>query len=72
VSYKSKNYKKAIAWIAENDEAGVGEDAMDPIIVGELVTSMLVGDVFNIPYEVVGADVVKLRKAFAKYPPPEN
>jgi hypothetical protein len=70
MTYKSKSYRKAILWIAENDEAGVGEDALDPVIVGELVTSMLVGDVFGIEYNEVGSDVVKLRKAFAKYPPP--
>lgn len=54
------SYREAIAWIASND--GDGDDCrLDEREVGYLVTSCLVADVFGVPNERVGRDVVRER-----------
>ncbi len=57
---KRASYKDAIRWIAENDSAS-DPNNMDPTTVGELITSCLVADLFDVPEEKVGTDVVKYR-----------
>lgn len=58
---KRASYREAIAWIALNDSAG-DDDALDPVRVSELVSSVLVADLFDVPMEKVGEDVVRWRK----------
>ena len=62
---KSKNYRKAVAWIAENDSGGA-DDALDPAGVMNLVSALLVADVFNVEPISVGRDIVALREAAGK------
>ena len=54
------SYRAAIRWIAENDSAG-DDDANDPVVVAELITSVLVADLFGVTAERVGVDVVRVR-----------
>lgn len=65
---KRASYRAAIEWIAEMDSAA-DDDALDPIIVGELITSVLVADLFGVPCEKVGRDVVRQRKRNGLVPP---
>lgn len=58
---KRASYREAIAWIALNDSAG-NDDALDPQVVSELITSVLVAELFDVPMEKVGEDVVRWRK----------
>lgn len=58
---KRASYRDAIRWIALNDSAG-DDDALDPVVVSELITSCLVADVFGVSTERVGIDVVRKRK----------
>lgn len=62
---KRASYRHAIEWIAHNDSAG-DDDASDPAIVAELVSSALVADIFGIDTERVGRDVVRFRDKLAK------
>lgn len=64
---KRASYREAIQWIALNDSAA-DDDALDPIKVGELVSSVLVADIFDVPSEKVGADVVRERRREFKCP----
>jgi hypothetical protein len=64
---KRPSYKRAIEWIALNDGAG-DDDALDTEAVGNLVSSVLVADIFEVDSDKVGQDVVKLRKTLQ--PPP--
>ena len=57
---KRASYRDAIEWIARNDSAG-DEGADDPVTVGELVTSLLVADIFDVEPDRVGRDVVRCR-----------
>ena len=59
------SYRAAVEWIAVNDSAG-DDDAHDPAIVAELVSSALVADIFGIDTERVGRDVVRCRAKLAK------
>jgi len=62
---KRASYRDAIDWIAQNDSAGDdGHD--DPEIVATLVSSVLVADIFDVPTERVGRDVVRRRSVLAK------
>jgi hypothetical protein len=58
---KPARYREAIEWIAENDSAG-DDDALDAAVVGYLVTSLLVADLFDVDEDKVGADVVRCRE----------
>lgn len=54
---KRASYKSAIAFIALNDEP----TDMDPESVAGYTTSVLVSEIFDVPTEKVGVDVVKFR-----------
>jgi hypothetical protein len=62
---KRASYKEAIAWIADYDSAG-DDTSRDPITVSELITSCLVADIFDVPSEKVGQDVVNYRNKHHK------
>lgn len=51
------SYTKGIEWIALNDEPG----DMDPGSAGEYISSSLLADLFGVPQEKVGEDVVAYR-----------
>jgi len=55
------SYREAIAWIADNDEAG-DDDATVVDVVRGYTTVVLVADVFDVDADKVAADVVKARK----------
>lgn len=57
---KRASYRDAVAWIAENDEAGA-DDAGDSAVVARYVSTALVADVFCIEAERVARDVVRYR-----------
>lgn len=57
---KRASYRDAIDWIAQND-SGADDNAMDPMVVQELITSVLIADLFDVPTLKVGNDVVKRR-----------
>jgi hypothetical protein len=62
---KRASYRDAVDWIAQNDSAGdAGHD--DPETVASLVSSVLVADIFDVPAERIGRDVVRRRAALAK------
>jgi hypothetical protein len=58
---KRASYKEAVAWIALNDSAG-DDDALDCEAVSWYVSSVLVADIFDVPSEKVGKDIVAYRK----------
>ena len=58
---KRASYREACRWVAANDSAGE-DDAFVPEEVGHLVTSLLVADLFGVPSERVGRDVVRARR----------
>ena len=58
---KRATYRYAVDWIAENDSAG-DDNALDPEVVSELITAQLVADLFDVPPEKVGRDVVRYRE----------
>jgi hypothetical protein len=62
---KRASYSDACWWIALNDDAGA-TDALDAEAVSGYVTTALVADLFGIPQERVGLDVVLRRKQNAK------
>lgn len=59
---KRASYKEAIAWIALNDSAADGEAPLDVSITTYYLTSLLVADIFSVPEEKVGRDIVSFRK----------
>ena len=59
---KRASYRHAIAWVAEND-SGAEDTALDPSVVSELITAVLVADLFDVEPARVGRDIVKYRKA---------
>ena len=62
---KRASYRDAIDWIAQNDSAADdGHD--DPETVASLVSAVLIADIFDVPAERVGRDVVRRRAALAK------
>jgi len=58
---KRASYRRAVAWIAENDSAG-DDNALDPQSVAELVTALLIADLFGVEPAKVGRDVVRYRE----------
>jgi len=58
---KRASYTEAIYWIAHND-SGADDHADDPSIVSELVSAVLVADLFDVPSDKVGRDIVKVRR----------
>lgn len=58
---KRASYRHAIEWIAENDSAA-DDGANDPQTVSELVSSVLVADIFDVEPLKVGVDVVRARE----------
>ena len=59
---KRASYRAAIDWVAQND-SGADDEALNPERVAELVTAVLVADLFDVPSEKVGADIVARRRA---------
>lgn len=57
--YRSRAYRKAVMFIALNDETGA-PDALDVEAI-RYPTVILASEVWNIPVEVVAADVVAIR-----------
>lgn len=55
------SYREAIRWIAVNDSAA-DDTANDPQTVSELVSSVLIADLFDVDSLKVGKDVVRARK----------
>ena len=62
---KRASYKDAIDWIAHMDSAG-DDDALEVESVQHLITAVLVADIFDVPQEKVGQDVVNRRIRIAK------
>lgn len=58
---KRASYRYGIAWVAMNDSAG-DDNRLEPDEVGYLVSSLLIADLFDVPPERVGADIVRYRK----------
>lgn len=58
---KRASYRAAIAWIAENDSDG-DHERLEIQHVAELVTSLLVADIFDVDVVRVGRDVVAQRR----------
>lgn len=58
---KRASYREAIAWIALNDSAA-DDDALDPLVAGTLVSSILIAEIFDVNSDKVGADIVKYRE----------
>jgi hypothetical protein len=52
-----KLYRRAISWIANNDE----DACMSVEAMSEVVSVMLVGDLFDREYLAVAADVIAVR-----------
>lgn len=59
------SYREAIDWIARND-SGADPSALNPETVGDLVTSCLVADVFDVERIKVGRDIVRRRISIAR------
>ena len=57
---KRASYREAVAWVAENDSGGES-DALRPEVVCHLITAALVADIFGVPSERVGNDIVNYR-----------
>jgi hypothetical protein len=58
---KRASYRYAVAWVAENDSGG-DHDALIPGEVQHLITAALVADLFDVPQEKVGVDIVRYRR----------
>jgi len=58
---KRASYREAVAWIADNDEAG-SDEATIADAVRSLASVVLVADLFDVDADKVEADVVKARK----------
>ena len=56
------SYRAAIGWIALNDEP----IERDPAVIAELISAVLVADIFGVEPERVGADVARLREQWRK------
>ena len=55
---RTDRYKKAVAWIAENDEP----HEMDFQTVVDMIPVLLIADVFDKTPEKVANDILKIRK----------
>lgn len=58
---KRASYREAIDFIAQMDSAG-NDDAHDPQVVSELITCLLVAEIFQVDPHKVGTDVVRARR----------
>lgn len=58
---KRASYRDAVDWIAQNDGSG-DPDALDPEAAAALTTATLIADIFGVPRDKVGADIVRRRK----------
>jgi hypothetical protein len=65
---KRANYREAVAWIAYNHSAGY-DDALDPVAASELITSVLVADLFGVDSKKVGRDIVRFRQRMSPASP---
>jgi hypothetical protein len=54
------SYRAAVRWVAENDSAG-DTDALDVGPVSELITTVLVADLFGVDPVRVAVDVIQVR-----------
>jgi hypothetical protein len=54
---KQASYRAGVAWIAENDEPG----DRDPETVAELISTMLLADLFGAEPERVATDIIRYR-----------
>lgn len=59
---KRASYRDAIDWVAQMDSPA-DDGSLDPEEVQGLVSSLLVADIFGVPNEKVGRDVVRRRRA---------
>jgi hypothetical protein len=57
---RCKGYRFAIEWIALNDSPA-DDDSFEPEACSTLITSTLIADLFDVPQEQVGKDVVRYR-----------
>jgi hypothetical protein len=57
MALKQASYRAGVAWIAENDEPG----DRDPSTVAELISTMLLADLFGADPSRVAADVIRYR-----------
>jgi hypothetical protein len=64
---KRASYREAIRWIAYNDSAA-DDGALNPTTVSELVSAVLVADLFGVTTTKVGEDVVRERRREFKHP----
>jgi hypothetical protein len=58
---KRASYREAVRWIALNDSPG-DDGGLDPKIASELVTSVLIADLFDVSVERIGSDIVRERE----------
>jgi hypothetical protein len=65
---KRASYRDAIDWIAQNDSPA-DDGSFEPATVQCLVSAVLVADIFDVPHERVGRDIVKRRVALLKVYP---
>jgi hypothetical protein len=56
------SYRDAIRWIAENDEGG----ETDPEVIADMITALLVADLFGKEPAAVAAAVIRKRKDFSR------
>lgn len=63
---KRASYRDAIDWIAQMD-SGADDDADNPEVVKNLVSSVLVASIFAVEPIKVGNDVVKRRAALGYF-----
>lgn len=57
-----KNYRKAVAWIAMNDEDGI----LDPEYIQSQITVQMTADLFNVYPDKIVKDIIELRKKYNK------
>lgn len=64
---KRASYRYAVRWIAENDSAG-DTDALEVGPVSELITTVLVADLFDVSPERIAADIIRERRRVTPNP----
>lgn len=65
---KRASYREAIEWIAQNDSAGVTPDNADVEAAQDLITAVLVAEIFGVEPAEVGRDIVRRRKMLGIIP----
>lgn len=55
---KSKLYRQAVQWIADNDETA----EQDPNVMKDLISVLLVADLFGVSPETVAQEIVAYRR----------